>query len=137
MRRPGLYVSNISAADVELIASGSGGSGGSGPRGEPRNEPGNRPRAACTLVYNYHDSSAYDGPLGHYVYATDGAGYTPSTAQAGYIGAFIHLDLSGDCSGQDSADRTALYSLAKPDSFSESIPKLVETGATSVSGDSM
>ena len=118
MRRPGLYVSNISAADVELIASGSGGSGGSGPRGEPRNEPGNRPRAACTLVYNYHDSSAYDGPLGHYVYATDGAGYTPSTAQAGYIGAFIHLDLSGDCSGGSSADRTALYSLAKPNSFS-------------------
>ena len=70
MRRPGLYVSNISAADVELIASGSGGSGGSGPRGEP----GNRPRAACTLVYNYHDSSAYDGPLGHYVYADDGTG---------------------------------------------------------------
>ena len=118
MRRPGLYVSNISAADVELIASGSGGSGGSGPRGEPRNEPGNRPRAACTLVYNYHDSSAYDGPLGHYVYATDGAGYTPSTAQAGYIGAFIHLDLSGDCSGGSSADRTALYCLAKPNSFS-------------------
>ena len=118
MRRPGLYVSNISAADVELIASGSGGSGGSGPRGEPGNEPGNRPRAACTLVYNYHDSSAYDGPLGHYVYATDGAGYTPSTAQAGYIGAFIHLDLSGDCSGGSSADRTALYSLAKPNSFS-------------------
>ena len=27
-RRPGLYVSNISAADVELIASGGGGSGG-------------------------------------------------------------------------------------------------------------
>ena len=106
------------AADVELIASGSGGSGGSGPRGEPGNEPVNRPRAACTLVYNYHDSNAYDGPLGHYVYATDGTGYTPSTAEAGYIGAFIHLDLSGDCSGGSSADRTALYSLAKPNSFS-------------------
>ena len=106
------------AADVELIASGSGGSGGSGPRGEPGNEPVNRPRAACTLVYNYHDSNAYDGPLGHYVYATDGTGYTPSTAEAGHIGAFIHLDLSGDCSGGSSADRTALYSLAKPNSFS-------------------
>ena len=42
----------------------------------------------------------------------------PSTVEGTHNGVFLHLDLSGDCSGGSVTQRTALYSLAKPDSFS-------------------